>query len=255
MLKRELDIFFATLMFYTRIPVPYRTGHSDEILNKTTRYFTLVGIIVGAIGGLTFWSLNLILPENLAVILSMIATIFATGAFHEDGFADTCDGFGGGYTKEKVLEIMKDSRIGTYGTVGLLLILMTKFCCLSSSPVYLIPAILISGHSFSRFWPVCMLYLQSYVRPADQSKSKPVGKRASSTSLIIAAFFGFIPLLLLPYQSILFSASLCMIVFVSFSSYTKRRIGGYTGDVLGATQQLCEVAFYLGFLIYIHFAH
>lgn len=254
MLKRELDIFFATLMFYTRIPVPYRTGHTDEILNKTTRYFTLVGIIVGAIGGLTFWSLNLFLPENLAVILSMVATILVTEAFHEDGFADTCDGFGGGYTKEKVLEIMKDSRIGTYGATGLLMMLLTKFYSLSSIPVAVIPLILISGHAFSRFWPVCMLYIQSYVRPVGQSKAKPVGHKASGCSFWVAAFFGLAPILLLPIVSIIYIFVICLIVFMAFSSYTKRRIGGYTGDVLGAIQQLCEVSFYLGYLIYIHFS-
>lgn len=254
MLKRELDIFFATLMFYTRIPVPSGTGHSEDVLNKTTKYFTLVGIIVGAIGSLTFWALDFVFSSNLAIILSVIVTLFVTGAFHEDGFADTCDGFGGGYTKEKVLEIMKDSRIGTYGATGLLMILLIKFCSLSSIPVAVIPIVLISGHAFSRFWSVCMLYTQSYVRPAAQSKSKPLGHKASGNSFWIAAFFGVSPLLLLPPVSIIYISVLCLIVFMVFSSYTKRRIGGYTGDVLGATQQLCEVSFYLGYLLYIHFS-
>jgi len=251
MIKREIDIFFATLMFYTRIPVPKETSFSDDVLNKTTRYFTLAGAIIGAIGGGTFWLLNFVTPLPLALVLSMITTILITGAFHEDGFADTCDGFGGGYTKERVLEIMKDSRIGTYGAIGLLLMLLTKFISLSNTPVAYIPLVIFCGHAFSRFWPVCMLYTQKYVRPSEQSKSKPVGHKAAKGSFWIAALFGIAPLPLLPWKAVIISIIICALVFFIFSIYTRRRIGGYTGDVLGALQQLCEISFYIGFLVYI----
>ncbi len=105
MIRREIQIFFAALMFFTRIPCPTWVKHSQETLNKASRYFPLIGWIVGAIGASVFWISSLLFPPVLAVLLSMIATILLTGAFHEDGFADVCDGFGGGWTQEEILRI------------------------------------------------------------------------------------------------------------------------------------------------------
>lgn len=115
-----MNTFFTALMFFTRIPVPGSIPYSKELLNKALRFFPLVGGIVGGIGAGILWLGMLIFPFPLALLLSMVVTIFITGAFHEDGFADFCDGYGGGITKERILEIMKDSRLGTYGTIGLI---------------------------------------------------------------------------------------------------------------------------------------
>ena len=122
-LAAEIRLFFTALMFFTRLPCPAWVGYSESYLNHSARYFPLVGVIVGGIGGLTFWLAQLIWPPSIAVLLSMLATIAVTGAFHEDGLADSCDGFGGGWGKEQVLAIMKDSRLGTFGAIGLGLIL------------------------------------------------------------------------------------------------------------------------------------
>ena len=102
-MKKEIDIFFTAMMFYTRIPCPKNITHDPDYLNKATRYFPLIGWIVGLISGLVFIAFSQILPVTIAVLLSMIASILTTGAFHEDGFADVCDGFGGRWTKEKIL--------------------------------------------------------------------------------------------------------------------------------------------------------
>lgn len=235
-------------MFYTRIPVPKSTGYSDENLNKATRYFPLVGIIVGSIAGLVFYGTQFILPKELAVLISMIASIYITGAFHEDGFADFCDGFGGGYTKEKVLTIMKDSRIGTYGAVGLLLIIALKFFSLNSINITSIPLILICGHSFSRIFPVLVIYSTSYSRMDATSKTKPVGKRGNYISLFIALLSGLAFLYLIPILAAILSIMLCLINLVIFRAYILRRIDGYTGDVLGALQQISEIIFYIAYL-------
>lgn len=250
MLKKELNVFFTAVMFYTRIPVPSGMAFSDEILNKATRYFPLIGIIVGGIGALVFWMLHLILPFQVSVILSMAATIFVTGAFHEDAFSDFCDGFGGGYTPERILEIMKDSRIGTYGAVAILLMLSTKFFCLTNIEPYKIPLILISGHAFSRFMSVCMIYTSNYVRADTLSKSKPIGHKGSAFSLLVAGLFGLIALCFIPVKAVVVIIALSIIVFISFRWYVHRKLGGYTGDVLGALQQLSEISFYLCFLVY-----
>src|SRR3569833_79355 len=126
-MKRETKIFFTALMFFTRIPCPKWVDHSEEYLNKSSKYFPVVGIIVGSISALIFWLFQLFFPVEIALIFSIIASILTTGAFHEDGFADVCDGFGGGWTKDKILLIMKDSRVGAFGVIGLISILAGKY--------------------------------------------------------------------------------------------------------------------------------
>jgi len=247
-IRREIDIFFTALTFYTQIPAPKGTEFSPEMLNQATRYFPLIGILVGGIGALVFWSLALILPLGPATLLSMAATILATGAFHEDGFADFCDGFGGGYTPERILEIMKDSRIGTYGTSGLSLMLLTKFTCLCSMQRSEIPLVLISAHAFSRLLPVCLVYTSTYVRQDALSKARPIGHRGSACSLGVAALFGLSGLALLPCRAGMLIAACACVLFPAFRGYITRRAGGYTGDMLGALQQLAEATCYLAYL-------
>src|SRR5690606_8920596 len=129
-MRYQLELFFAALGFFTRIPVPAWVPWSPERLNHAARYFPLVGWVVGGVGAGAFLAFALVLPASLAVILSMAVTIRLTGAFHEDGWADTCDGLGGGWDKAQVLTIMKDSRIGSYGTVGVVLMLLAKAAAL-----------------------------------------------------------------------------------------------------------------------------
>ncbi len=244
-MKTEFKIFLAALMFYTRFPVKQIEGWSEEMLNKSTRYFTLTGIIVGGVGASIYLAAVHIFPISIAVILSMVATIFFTGAFHEDGFADFCDGFGGGYTKERILEIMKDSRIGTYGTIGLLMILGTKFLALTQIEVARIPIILIAGHAVSRMFPVLLIYTSEYVRLDATSKTKPIGNADSTYSLLLGLALGGATLFLLNWLEAVIVIVVLLVVFLIFRSYVNRKSGGYTGDVLGALQQLCEVFFYL----------
>ena len=132
MIKEEIKIFFTSLMFYTRLPCPSYIDHSENYLNKATRYFPLIGIIVGTISFLLFWIFNQIFNVEINIIIAIATGILITGAFHEDGFADTFDGFGGGWTKEKILEIMKDSRIGAYGAISLIVLILLKLFTFSS---------------------------------------------------------------------------------------------------------------------------
>ena len=251
MIKREIHVFFTALMFYTRIPVPWKIPYSPEILNRTTRYLTLVGIIVGCAGASIFYLADKCLPVTVALILSMAATILVTGAFHEDGFADFCDGFGGGYTKEKTLEIMKDSSIGTYGAIGLVLMLLVKFYLLTNIPVSRIPLILISAHALSRMVPVCIIYTSRYVRKDELSKTKPIGQKGSANTFIVASFFAIIFLCFFNIKAVLIIVAILFVYYLLFRNYIHHKIGGYTGDVLGASQQIAEIGFYLGYLIWL----
>ena len=232
------------------MPVGNIKGWNETILNKSTRYFPLIGILVGGVGALAFIVLNVYLPVSIAVLLSMVVTILFTGAFHEDGFADFCDGFGGGYTPEKILEIMKDSRIGTYGSIGLFAVLGIKFIMLMHIDASRIPIVLIAGHAISRVFPVLLIYTSEYMRLDASSKTKPIGKADSTFSLLFAIVIGASSLLFLHWQEIIISISVLVIVAFFFRNYIARKLGGYTGDVLGALQQLCEVFFYLAILAY-----
>ena len=249
-MKKQLHIFLNAVMFYTRIPVPRSLPYSDEMLNSATRWFTFIGWIVGGVGVGVFYGLQFVFPANLAVLLSMLATIFITGAFHEDGFADFCDGFGGGYTKDKILTIMKDSRIGTYGSIGLVGMLSVKFLSLTAIDLKMIPLILVVGHALSRLMPVLVIFTSEYARADLESKSKPIGKKGKTTDLLIAIFFGLFWLAFLP---LVFSAIIVpalLLVTVVFRRYIVGKLGGYTGDCLGALQQLSEVIFYLGLIAF-----
>ncbi len=244
-MKRQLNWLLTAVMFYTRIPVPRSLEFSNENLNRATRYFPLIGWIVGGLGAAVFYGLSFFLPVELAVFLSMIFTILLTGAFHEDGFADFCDGFGGGYTREKIFSIMKDSRIGTYGTVGLIGMMGTKFLALQALPLVVLPLSMIAAHAFSRLMPVLVIFTSRYSREDERSKTKPIGKRGKNSDLIIAMVFGLLPAALLPWQLPAAIIPLSLLITWLFKKYIEKKIGGYTGDCLGALQQITEVLFYL----------
>ena len=248
-MNKEINVFLTALMFFTRIPCPIKINYSQKSLDESSRYYPLVGWVVGGVTGLVFYGAHLIFPVSISLLLSMIAGVLLTGAFHEDGFADVCDGLGGGWDKKQVLDIMKDSRIGTYGAIGLVGILSLKYLALYNMDARIIPIALIIGHSLSRFISSFFRVTYQYVRENDDSKVKPMAKELSKKNFIISAVFGLIPLMLL--QNI-FGFILIIPVLLTeliFSRYVVKRIGGYTGDCLGATQQLCEITFYLSLIL------
>ncbi len=246
MILREIESLMLAIQFYTRIPIPSWVQYSDATQHGSTKYLPLVGLFVGAIGaGISF----LLLPHvsvYLALTISMAVTLFLTGAFHEDGFADFCDGFGGGYTKGRILEIMKDSRIGTYGTVGLCLLLGIKMLTLAETPVEHIPFIILFGHSISRAVPVLFLFTSSYV--SLNGKSNHLQKNISTVALLFSMTCALIPVGLYDWKLLATFSTLLVPTFLIFRWYVLKHIGGYTGDVLGALQQLSELIFYSAIL-------
>ncbi|WP_298312608.1 adenosylcobinamide-GDP ribazoletransferase [uncultured Aquimarina sp.] len=247
-MKKEIHIFFTALMFFTRIPCPKWVNHDPQYLRKSSKYFPLVGILVGSIGAGVFYGFSYIFSIEIALLLSMFATIYTTGAFHEDGFADVCDGFGGGWTKEKILFIMKDSRLGTYGTVGILLILAIKFLALREVEVFYIPIVIIAGHSLSRFIATTLIFTHPYVRDTDDSKAKPAAKSMSISMLLMSGFFGIVPLFLFLNPFIFLTLIPMYLSKMFLAAKFKKWIGGQTGDCAGAVQQLSEVIFYLSII-------
>jgi adenosylcobinamide-GDP ribazoletransferase len=252
MIKQEAEYFFAAVRFFTRLPVPAWVGHSAEQLNHAARYFALVGLLVGAIGAAATELAALLLPASVAILLGMAATLLATGAFHEDGLSDACDGFGGGWEKAQVLAIMKDSRVGSYGAIAVALALLLKFNALyeidSEFEAPMLALALIAGHGASRLASTALIYALDYVRDDAGAKSKPLAERMGAGELLYASLLGLAPCLLLPPEEVLVALALTVLTALLCARYFRRRIGGYTGDCLGATQQLAELAFYLGLL-------
>lgn len=249
---KELAYFFAALRFFTRLPVPAWVGHSAAQLNHAARYFPLVGLIVGALGAAVSLATLTVWPPLIAVLLGMAATLLVTGAFHEDGLADSIDGFGGGWSREDVLRIMKDSRIGSYGAIGIVMALFAKAAALTEllavSPAPTFFLLLLAGHGVSRFASTTLIFALDYARDDDSSKSKPLATRMGKGELLVAALCGLAPCLWLPPLQAGMALVLAAAVTVLAARHFVRRIGGYTGDCLGATQQLTEIAFYLGLL-------
>ena len=251
-MKKELHIFFTALMFYTRIPCPKNIDHHPDYLNKASRYFPLIGWIVGGISFAVFYLSTFIFSTEIAVVLSMITSILVTGAFHEDGFADVCDGFGGGWTKEKILLIMKDSAIGAYGAIGLVLLFLLKFQSLvqlveATNSILIILLLIVSAHAVSRLAAISIVFTHEYSREDASSKSKPIAKNFTWKEVFGAFFFGSLPLLILSffYWQMLFVVIPVFLFRFFLARYFQKWIDGYTGDCLGATQQVCEVVFYL----------
>jgi adenosylcobinamide-GDP ribazoletransferase len=246
-MKKEIRIFFTAIMFLTRLPVPRTTDHSSEYLRQAPRYFPLAGWIVGGLCSLAFWVFSRYVSTDIGILASMITGFLTTGCFHEDGFADVCDGMGGGWTKEKILLIMKDSRIGAYGAIGLISILATKFLLLKELHFF-IPAV-VAAHSVSRLMPVLVMKTGVYAADPDQSKARPLaGPSISTTTLIIAVVLGLAPFVLLPLY---FPVVLVPALAVTYGMYRwfNKWIGGYTGDCLGAIQQVTEITVYLGCIL------
>ncbi|HAA21543.1 MAG TPA: adenosylcobinamide-GDP ribazoletransferase [Cytophagales bacterium] len=247
-MKQELRIFFTALMFYTRIPCPSWVDHSPDYINKATRYFPLIGWIVGGVSFAAYFLFSFLFTIQIGVVASLVAGVLVTGAFHEDGLADVYDGFGGGWTKAKILEIMKDSRVGTYGVAALVFLFLTKYLLLTqwittASEAWLVVLLaFLSYHSLARLTAINMVFTTEYAREDEQSKAKPIAKAHGPREILGAWFFGLAPLAGLAafhWQYALVILPLPLLLYFS-RRYFIKWIGGYTGDCLGAVEQLAE---------------
>lgn len=244
--RSEFETFVGAIRFFTRLPVPGNFGHSGLALEKAIRYFPASGLIIGSISALAFALSSFFWPKTLAVLAAIAIAAWLTGAIHEDGWSDMVDGFGGGWEKERILEIMRDSCIGSFGAVALVLMLLIRFFALLEIDLLLVPITLIAGHAFSRLCSTFVLAALDYARP--EGKAKAFANRLSHGELAFAALTAVPPLLFLPLQQSVTGVFLALAATVYLARMFKRQIGGYTGDCLGAVQQLSEVAFYCGML-------
>jgi adenosylcobinamide-GDP ribazoletransferase len=247
--------FLLALQFFTRIPVTGRlaqwVGYSPAMLRASAAHFPAVGWVVGAIGALALAGALALWPPLVAAVLCTVVTVLVTGAFHEDGLADVADGLGGASTRERALEIMKDSRIGAFGAIAVVLALGLKFALLAAlagQGVFVACAALLAAHVLSRLAPLAVMRASPYVG-GEGGKAKPMADAVSGTAVFVAVLWSLPAAALLVIAggvvngvAALIAAALVALFMVRL---LRRRLGGFTGDGLGATQQLSELAIYL----------
>ncbi|MFA0570774.1 adenosylcobinamide-GDP ribazoletransferase [Vibrio gallaecicus] len=248
-IKYQWELFALALSFFSRIPIPASTPYSEERMNRAGRYFSLVGLLLGALCGVSYVLLELVFPATVSIFLTMAFSLMLTGAFHEDGLTDMADGVGGGMTLERRLTIMKDSRIGTYGASALVMVLLGKWLFLNElSSVTSILCILVVSYGLSRAVAASLIYDMPYVSDLDTSKSKPLASKQTLGELVFLMVIGVFPALWFGLEIALALLVLAFIFRFFFKKWLLARLGGFTGDCLGAGQQLMELLIYLFFI-------
>jgi adenosylcobinamide-GDP ribazoletransferase len=250
--------YLLALQFFTRVPVTGRlaewVGFSPQMLRASAAHFPGVGWLVGAVAAGVFVLALQGLPALAAALLSMVATVLLTGAFHEDGLADVADGLGGSADRARALEIMKDSRIGAFGAIALVLALGLKAALLAAlaapgASAVAIAVAVAAAHVLSRLAPLFLIRWLPYVGEAGASKAKPLADAIGGGALLVGVLWSLPAIALLLWAQgparTLALALACALAALAMARLFKRRLQGFTGDGLGATQQVCELAIYL----------
>lgn len=249
-MKQQLNIFFNALSYYSRIPTPHSVRYGEQELSQAFGYFPLVGIIVGVIG-YGCWALgDALFPAPCALLMAMSAMALATGGLHEDALADLFDGFGGGRDREAILRIMKDSCVGTYGVLALIFSIALKYGALAALPTDVLLPVLVAAAAASRLFPVLLVRTSRYLR-STEGKAGHTRLGIDGLTLGIATLFGITPLLYFGWLFALVYVGLATILLIGYRRYLHLKIGGFTGDTLGALQQFAEMLFYLWAVYYI----
>jgi adenosylcobinamide-GDP ribazoletransferase len=235
--------FLLAVQFLTRLPVPRGLATTEAELGQAAAFFPLVGVIVGALTAAVFLLIQRVMPFSVAVFLTLAFAAFITSGFHEDGLADAFDGLGGGWTKDRALEIMRDSRIGTYGSLALIFLVLGKYTALTMLEPHQIWRWLILAHTASR-WTVLPLCLWlPYARAEGQGKF--VARQIGFPAFLTGSLTLVLILLLFPRRVALVSVAVVAAVTMFSGIYFRRRLNGITGDCLGAANQITELALYL----------
>lgn len=211
-------------------------------------YWPIVGWLTGSILAGTLWLLAQVLPLQVAWIGAIVVRLLVTGCLHEDGLADFCDGFGGGTTRERTLAIMKDSHIGTYGVVGLIVYFLL-WSQMIVFPLGILCAVAFCADVYSKWCVSHMVNLLPYARKEEESKAKVLYSRMTLPEVMAGTIAGWLPLLFLQPVGWGVACFCPPIVFLLLCGWMKRRIGGYTGDCCGAVFLLGELSFYIGSMI------
>jgi adenosylcobinamide-GDP ribazoletransferase len=245
MIAAEAKLFLIALQFLTRIPVgPIRDLPQDWLV-RSVKCMPLVGALIGVVAGGVLLVSAAFFPEPLPVVIGLAMAIALTGAMHEDGLADTVDAMGGGADRERTLEIMKDSRIGTFGALALVVVLALKGTALAQMDPHSAFRVLIAGHAGARLAAVLMLSALPYAGAGNAMVSRTTS-RMTPGEIVTAIALGLTPGLIVLQPAILFIPTMFALGATGLTALVaRRRIGGYTGDVLGAVEQVYETTFFM----------
>ncbi|GIU35706.1 adenosylcobinamide-GDP ribazoletransferase [Shewanella schlegeliana] len=249
-MKRHLGAILAAASFLTRLPMPAWVAKDSAAIAQSSRWFALVGLLIGLIAATLLYILTTVMGQALAVVMTLVLIIVLTGAFHEDGLADLCDGFGGGWEKSRKLAIMKDSQIGAYGVLALVSAFAIKVTALIQLPLDIACISLIACHAGSRAIAGLVAVYLPYAREDSNNKTPQKDAPLPFSNRIILCVSGILPLLLLPISCALMLLAVWLTTFIGLIKLMQRHIQGYTGDTLGATQQIIEIAGLIFLVIY-----
>ncbi len=234
----------AAIIFFTRIPLWRITKVPPQFFRRIVGWWPLAGLITAGVMVGTWWLAAMIFPHGIALAIAIGARIVFTGALHEDGLADFFDGFGGGASRTRILEIMKDSHIGSYGVLGLILYILTLWLTLCAMPASLLPWIIFAGDPWAKFCAGQLINFLPYCRTETEAKNGTVYSKSSIIPLIGGFLCAILPAFCLPIN--LFWAYLGPILTVALLIlYLRYKIQGYTGDCCGAAALFSELSFYL----------
>ena len=239
----------AAFIFFTRLPFWKLAEVPAVYFKNIVSLWPLAGWLTAGLSVLVLYATSLILPPSVAVLCALITRLLVTGCLHEDGLADFFDGFGGGNTRSRILEIMKDSHIGSYGVTGLVFYFGMLYLSLSSLPIELAGMALLAGDPFCKGVAGMIINRLPYARKEEEAKNKTVYSRMTLSEYVLCGFCALLPLAWLPSLIYLGACLLPLIVWYLLTSLMKSRIQGYTGDCCGATFLLCELSFYIGIVI------
>jgi len=247
-LQKQWVLLCYSLSFFSRLPVPRRTDFTAFPFHLGNAYFPLVGTLSALISFAVFYVLQGFWDQTISVIFMLVAGGLFTGALHEDGFADCCDGFGGGYNKQQRLAIMKDSQIGTYGVIGLIVLFtlkVTLLISLSTLPPMLFLSVLLSAAMLSRFSLLTVMQYSVYAREGEPSKASGSSQALPNRYLVFACCISLLSLYWMPVWWALLIVAALMLSTLFARAYFTQQIQGYTGDCLGFLQQLNELLIFL----------
>lgn len=241
--------WIAALIFFTRLPLYKWVEIPSGYYKNLVAYWSMAGWLTAGVTALTLWLAAQVVPMQAAVILAIGARLLFTGALHEDGLADFFDGFGGGRTRDRILAIMKDSHIGTYGVIGLIFYFALWVTLLSALSPTMAALIILAADPAAKFASSMIINRLPYARKVEESKALVVYTPMSKSELIISALFGMLPLLAF-FSPIYWLAILFPLLFMLlFTRYLRIRIGGYTGDCCGALFLLNELILILSLIL------
>jgi len=246
---RQLRLFFCALQFMTRLPTPALQGFEPDWIARASPYYPVVGWIVGGLAGAVMVVASGVWPGLIAAVMAVGAGVLVTGGFHEDGLADAADGLGGGQTPERRLEIMKDSRVGSYGVLALWVMLTLKAATLATFAPMQAALALVAAHGAARAFAVVVMAGLGYAGDPAAAKLKPAPTGVRPHEAVIALALGLAPLVLFPPLQALAAPALAAVGAGALALAARKLIGGFTGDVLGAVEQLAEVGLLLGFAV------